>query len=81
VPVEFEADLPEERLLAEIDRLNQDPSIDGILLQLPLPKHINPDRVIERIAPGKDVDGFHPTTSAGWRRRIRCCAPARRTVA
>jgi len=60
VPVEFDAELPEERLLAEIDRLNADPTVDGILVQLPLPRHINADRVIERIAPGKDVDGFHP---------------------
>jgi methylenetetrahydrofolate dehydrogenase (NADP+) / methenyltetrahydrofolate cyclohydrolase len=60
LPVEFEADLPEGRLLDEIDRLNADAQVDGILVQLPLPRHINPERVIERIAPGKDVDGFHP---------------------
>jgi methylenetetrahydrofolate dehydrogenase (NADP+)/methenyltetrahydrofolate cyclohydrolase len=50
----------EEELLKLIDSLNSDPEVDGILVQLPLPKHINPQRVIERIAPDKDVDGFHP---------------------
>lgn len=57
-------DLPEdtsqERLLALIDTLNVNPEIDGILVQLPLPKHIDPETVIERIHPDKDVDGFHP---------------------
>jgi methylenetetrahydrofolate dehydrogenase (NADP+)/methenyltetrahydrofolate cyclohydrolase len=60
LPIHFEADLSEERLLTEIDRLNADPTVDGILVQLPLPKHIDSSRVIERIAPEKDVDGFHP---------------------
>ncbi len=57
-------DLPaattQTELLALIDQLNDDPAIDGILVQLPLPKHIDPETVIERIDPGKDVDGFHP---------------------
>ncbi len=52
--------ISEEELLAEIDRLNEDPTIDGILVQLPIPKHISEQAVIERIAPNKDVDGFHP---------------------
>jgi methylenetetrahydrofolate dehydrogenase (NADP+)/methenyltetrahydrofolate cyclohydrolase len=47
-------------LLALIDRLNADPAIDGILVQLPLPDQIDPQAVIERIDPAKDVDGFHP---------------------
>ncbi|NEU29595.1 bifunctional methylenetetrahydrofolate dehydrogenase/methenyltetrahydrofolate cyclohydrolase FolD [bacterium LRH843] len=50
----------EEELLAEIDRLNEDETIDGILVQLPIPKHISEQAVIERIHPNKDVDGFHP---------------------
>ncbi len=50
----------EEELLAVIDEMNKDPRIDGILVQLPLPGHIDPDKVIMRIAPEKDVDGFHP---------------------
>ena len=57
-------DLPgstsQEALLAIIDQLNTDSSIDGILVQLPLPKQIDPQQVIERISPTKDVDGFHP---------------------
>ena len=57
-------DLPETtreaELLALIDTLNADPSIDGILVQLPLPRHINSETIIERIDPTKDVDGFHP---------------------
>lgn len=54
------ADTSEAALLALIDRLNADAAIDGILVQLPLPPHINSQLVIERIAPHKDVDGFHP---------------------
>ncbi len=50
----------EEDLLKLIDQLNNDDSVHGILVQLPLPKHINEDKVIMAIAPGKDVDGFHP---------------------
>jgi len=51
---------PEADLLALIDTLNADPAVHGILVQLPLPKHIDEERVTERIDPGKDVDGFHP---------------------
>nr|WP_320130943.1 bifunctional methylenetetrahydrofolate dehydrogenase/methenyltetrahydrofolate cyclohydrolase FolD [uncultured Holophaga sp.] len=50
----------EEELLAVIDRLNADPLNHGILVQLPVPKHIDSDKVLERIRPDKDVDGFHP---------------------
>jgi len=55
-----EADFPEADLLKLIDELNRDPKIDGILVQLPLPKHINEEKVLYAIDPGKDVDGFHP---------------------
>ncbi|GAA3322151.1 hypothetical protein GCM10020331_040870 [Ectobacillus funiculus] len=58
--IKFDATITEERLLQEIDRLNEADNIHGILVQLPLPKHINEDAVIERISPEKDVDGFHP---------------------
>lgn len=58
----FPESMTEEELLAEIDRLNADPGVDGILVQLPLPRQIDPKRVIDRIAPAKDVDGFHPIT-------------------
>jgi methylenetetrahydrofolate dehydrogenase (NADP+)/methenyltetrahydrofolate cyclohydrolase len=54
------ATLPEEDLLAMVGRLNADDSVDGILVQLPLPPHINSGRVLEAIDPAKDVDGFHP---------------------
>lgn len=53
-------DTSEESLLALIDRLNHDPAVDGILVQLPLPRHIDENRVIMAIDPEKDVDGFHP---------------------
>lgn len=49
----------EEQLLEEVERLNNNPHIDGILVQLPLPSHINSNKVIEHISPLKDVDGFH----------------------
>ena len=54
------AETTEENLLALIDKLNKDPKINGILVQLPLPKHINEDKVLLAIDPAKDVDGFHP---------------------
>jgi methylenetetrahydrofolate dehydrogenase (NADP+)/methenyltetrahydrofolate cyclohydrolase len=54
------ADTSEADLLALIDRLNKDPKINGILVQLPLPKHINAPKVLYAIDPAKDVDGFHP---------------------
>ena len=54
------ADVPEARLLALIDELNADPAVSGILVQLPLPAHLDPERITERIDVRKDVDGFHP---------------------
>lgn len=60
IPVHFEPSLTQQHLLAKIDRLNADPAVDGILVQLPLPKQIDGNTVIERIRPDKDVDGFHP---------------------
>ena len=60
----YPEDLTEKALLERIDSLNQDPSIHGILVQLPLPKHIDAQKVIEAISPNKDVDGFH-IASAG----------------
>jgi methylenetetrahydrofolate dehydrogenase (NADP+)/methenyltetrahydrofolate cyclohydrolase len=52
--------ITEEFLLGEVKKLNEDKDIDGFIVQLPLPKHINPDKVIMAIDPKKDVDGFHP---------------------
>ncbi|WP_101775268.1 bifunctional methylenetetrahydrofolate dehydrogenase/methenyltetrahydrofolate cyclohydrolase FolD [Pasteurella oralis] len=75
-------DLPdvtsEDELLALIEQLNQDREVDGILVQLPLPKHIDSTKVIERIAPEKDVDGFHPYNVGRLCQRIptlRACTP------
>jgi len=56
----FGADITEAFLISEVNRLNEDESVDGILVQLPLPRHISPDAVINSISPEKDVDGFHP---------------------
>ncbi|MET0393117.1 MAG: bifunctional methylenetetrahydrofolate dehydrogenase/methenyltetrahydrofolate cyclohydrolase FolD [Chitinophagaceae bacterium] len=58
--IRFEEDIPEIRLLEKIEELNTDPDVDGILVQLPLPKHISDEKVINTIHPDKDVDGFHP---------------------
>jgi methylenetetrahydrofolate dehydrogenase (NADP+)/methenyltetrahydrofolate cyclohydrolase len=60
VTLRLPAETSESELLAIVDRLNGDPEIHGILVQLPLPKHINSEKVLHRIDPGKDVDGFHP---------------------
>ncbi|GIX22041.1 MAG: bifunctional protein FolD [Gammaproteobacteria bacterium] len=73
------ADTPAERLLEHIDRNNADPDVDGILVQLPLPGHIDPAQVIERIHPDKDVDGFHPYNVGRLAQRLprlRPCTPA-----
>ncbi|MDA3977937.1 bifunctional methylenetetrahydrofolate dehydrogenase/methenyltetrahydrofolate cyclohydrolase FolD [Gallibacterium sp. AGMB14963] len=70
--------ISEQELLNLIDQLNQDDSIDGILVQLPLPKHISSVKVIERIDPAKDVDGFHPYNVGRLCQRIptlRACTP------
>lgn len=56
----FEDDITEEQLLAEIRKVNKNDDIDGLIVQLPLPKHISETKVIETIRPEKDVDGFHP---------------------
>lgn len=56
----FPADVAEGRVLACLDALNADPAIDGILVQLPLPPHLDAERVLAAVDPAKDVDGFHP---------------------
>lgn len=56
----FDSDITERQLVEQVIKLNDDNDVDGILVQLPLPGHINPDLVINAIEPGKDVDGFHP---------------------
>jgi methylenetetrahydrofolate dehydrogenase (NADP+)/methenyltetrahydrofolate cyclohydrolase len=59
--IRFNDDVTEAELLAKINELNADSNVDGILVQLPLPKHIDDEKIIEAIHPDKDVDGFHPT--------------------
>jgi len=58
--IRYEADITEEELLACVDRLNKDDDVDGFIVQLPLPKHIDEQKIIEAIDYRKDVDGFHP---------------------
>ena len=77
--IELPADISEEALLGKIRELNEDPAVDGILVQLPLPKHIDEEKVIDTIAREKDVDGFHPGNVAGlWLGKdcIVPCTPA-----
>ena len=59
---ELEESVSEEELIALVQSLNEDSTVNGILVQLPLPRHINEDRIIQTIAPEKDVDGFHPVS-------------------
>lgn len=77
--IQFPASITQEQLLATIDRLNGDSSIHGILVQLPLPKHIDSEAVLLRIDPAKDVDGFHPINvgrlSTGHVSAFRPCTP------
>jgi len=74
--IRYPADLEEKALLDKIRELNNNEKVSGILVQLPLPKHINKRRVIETIAHGKDVDGFHPMNvgnlSAGYESSVPC---------
>lgn len=56
----YSSDITEEQLLEVIDKLNADEDVDGFIVQLPLPKHISEENVLNRISPDKDVDGFHP---------------------
>jgi methylenetetrahydrofolate dehydrogenase (NADP+) / methenyltetrahydrofolate cyclohydrolase len=78
--VRLDADTSQEELLARVDALNSDPRIHGILVQMPLPKQIDPDEVIRRIDPAKDVDGFHPVNVGkmliGKRDGFIPCTPA-----
>ena len=75
---DLDSDTSEEKLLSLIDELNHDDKIDGILVQFPVPKHINTETIIERILPDKDVDGFHPYNVGRLASRmpvLRSCTP------
>src|SRR3990170_4147100 len=78
--IRLPATTSEAELLALVDRLNADPAVHGILVQAPLPKAMNFDRVVNRISPAKDVDGFHPINVGkvvrGDRDAFRPCTPA-----
>ncbi|MBO7142828.1 MAG: bifunctional 5,10-methylene-tetrahydrofolate dehydrogenase/5,10-methylene-tetrahydrofolate cyclohydrolase [Bacteroidales bacterium] len=58
--IRFEDNATEKELLDTVDKLNNDPDVDGFIVQLPLPKHIDEQKIIEAVSPKKDVDGFHP---------------------
>jgi methylenetetrahydrofolate dehydrogenase (NADP+)/methenyltetrahydrofolate cyclohydrolase len=74
--VRYEDDVTEEELLAKVTELNADADIDGIIVQLPLPKHIDPEKVTERIDHRKDVDGFHPVNLGRMQRNLPSFIPA-----
>ena len=74
--IRYPGTVEEKTVLDKIEELNKDESISGILVQLPLPKHIDKQKVIETIAPSKDVDGFHPMNvgnlSSGYESSVPC---------
>ncbi|UEG55050.1 bifunctional 5,10-methylene-tetrahydrofolate dehydrogenase/5,10-methylene-tetrahydrofolate cyclohydrolase [Mucilaginibacter daejeonensis] len=74
--VRYEDTVTEEELLAKVAELNADADIDGIIVQLPLPKHIDPEKVTERIDHRKDVDGFHPVNLGRMQRNLPSFIPA-----
>ncbi len=74
--IRFEDTVTEAELLAEIQRLNNDPEVDGFIVQLPLPKHIDEQKVIMAIDPAKDVDGFHPINVGRMSIGLPCFLPA-----
>ena len=73
--IRLPADTPEEKVLQTVDKLNKDPKFHGILVQLPLPKHISTDKVISYISAEKDVDGFHPINVGKLLRGEPCPLP------
>jgi len=74
--IRYDETVTEAELLNKIKELNQDKSIDGFIVQLPLPNHINPDKVTEAIDYKKDVDGFHPINLGRMLRNLPCFLPA-----
>ena len=74
--IRYSGEVEEKKVLDKIDELNKDESVSGILVQLPLPKHIDKQKVIEKILPSKDVDGFHPINvgnlSSGYESSVPC---------
>lgn len=74
--IRFDEDIYKSKLLDEIEKLNNDPDVDGILVQLPLPKHISNEEVINAIHPSKDVDGFHPINAGRLIQGLPAFVPA-----
>lgn len=74
--IRYDVDVTEEELIAKIEEINQDPVIDGLIVQLPLPKHIDPEKITESIDYRKDVDGFHPINLGRMQRNLPCFIPA-----
>ncbi|MBB5621031.1 methylenetetrahydrofolate dehydrogenase (NADP+)/methenyltetrahydrofolate cyclohydrolase [Pedobacter cryoconitis] len=74
--IRYDADVTEEELLQKIHEINGDAGIDGLIVQLPLPKHIDPEKVTEAIDHRKDVDGFHPVNLGRMMRNLPCFIPA-----
>lgn len=74
--IRYDADITEAELLAKIADINKDEGIDGLIVQLPLPKHIDPEKVTEAIDYRKDVDGFHPINLGRMQRNLPCFIPA-----
>lgn len=74
--VRFPDSVSEDELLNKIKEINNDPSIDGLIVQLPLPAHINVTKVTETIDPSKDVDGFHPVNTGKMVQNLPCYLPA-----
>jgi methylenetetrahydrofolate dehydrogenase (NADP+)/methenyltetrahydrofolate cyclohydrolase len=74
--IRYDVSVTEEELLQKIEEINQDAGVDGLIVQLPLPKHIDPEKVTERIDYRKDVDGFHPVNLGRMMRNLPCFIPA-----
>ena len=72
----FDDSISEKELLEKIREINTDDSIDGLIVQLPLPSHINVQKVTETISPSKDVDGFHPVNAGKLMQNLPCYIPA-----
>ncbi|WP_407426777.1 bifunctional 5,10-methylenetetrahydrofolate dehydrogenase/5,10-methenyltetrahydrofolate cyclohydrolase [Arcticibacter sp.] len=72
----YDDSVTEAELLTKIEEINQDESVDGLIVQLPLPKHIDPEKVTEKIDYRKDVDGFHPVNLGRMMRNLPCFIPA-----
>jgi methylenetetrahydrofolate dehydrogenase (NADP+)/methenyltetrahydrofolate cyclohydrolase len=74
--IRYDETVSEEELLAKIREINSDPDLDGVIVQLPLPKHIDPEKITDAIDYRKDVDGFHPVNLGRMMRNLPCFIPA-----